>query len=125
MNGIVVIDEFTNNIKSSIEFIIRGILTIQQRLISRGRRRRDRIDGLKRVLEHDRVGVLGRELDSQFERLFANVRRRIVRLPIELKYSEVGRHDWLLLELFSVLFRVRDEQIVKEALFVCGKEFVE
>lgn len=125
MNGIVVIDELTNNIKSSIEFIIRGILTIQQRLISRGRRRRDRIDGLKRVLKHDRVGVLGRELDSQFERLFANVRRRIVRLPIELEHSEVGRHDRLLLELFGVLFRVRNEQIVKEALFVCWQEFVE
>lgn len=91
MNGIIVVDELTDDVEGSVVLIVGDILAIEQRLIAGGRvgsggrrgrarrgRGRDRTDGLERVLEHDRVGVLGRKLDGQFERLLADVGQRAV-----------------------------------------------
>lgn len=126
MNGIVVINKLANYVEGRIVLIIGHILTIQQRLIifSR-RRRRDWIDRLERVLEHNRVGVFGRKFNSQLKRLFAYVRLCIIRLPIELKCAKVRRYNRFLFELFGIFFWVCNEKIVKQTLFVRGHKLVE
>lgn len=113
MNGVVIIDKLTDDIERRVVLVVGHILTIQQRLVARRRRRRDRIDGLECVLEHDRVGVLGRKFNRQLERLLANVCLGQIRLPVELEHAKMWRYYGLLLELFGVLFRIRDEQIIE------------
>lgn len=125
MNGIVIVNEFANDIHGRIVLIVCHILTIKQRLISRRRRRRYRIDWLECILEHDRVSVLGRKLDRKLERLFADARLGIVRLPIKLEHSKVRCNDRSLFELFHVLFGIRYKQVAEQTLLVGRHEFVQ